>query len=120
MYNILQKYFSSLVFLIKVLIIAGAYYVISDKLLNNDHFSNFLWSERIESLGSTRCIISHFSIIVNRSQLGCLRSKKWQSLVATIKTYLYQDFGSTKSGLSCSVAHYSKQDWRVRCKGGLL
>ena len=85
MYNILQKYFSSLVFLIKVLIIAGAYYVISDKLLNNDHFSNFLWSERIESLGSTGVSFLIFLLLLTAVNWA-LEIKKWQSLVATIKT----------------------------------
>jgi len=84
MYNILQKYFSSLVFLIKVLIITGAYYVISDKLLNNDHFSHFLWSERFESLGSTG--LSFLIFLLFLSLLNwVLEVKKWQSLVATIK-----------------------------------
>ena len=51
MYNILQKYFSSLVFLTKILIIAGAYYMISDKLLNDISFNRVLWLEEIESKG---------------------------------------------------------------------
>ncbi|MDN3642778.1 lysylphosphatidylglycerol synthase domain-containing protein [Lutimonas halocynthiae] len=80
----MQKYFSSLVFLIKVLIITGAYYVISDKLLNNDHFSNFLWSERIESLGSTGVSFLIFLLLLTVVN-WVLEIKKWQSLVVTIK-----------------------------------
>lgn len=103
MYNILQKYFSSLVFLIKVLIIAGAYYVISDKLLNNDHFSNFLWSERIDSLGSTGLSFLIFLILLTAVNWA-LEIKKWQSLVVTIKnislkTSAEQSFASLTASL---------------------
>jgi len=73
------------VFLIKVLIIAGSYYVISNKLLNNDHFSNFLWSERIESLGSTGVSFLIFLLLLTAVNWA-LEIKKWQSLVASIKT----------------------------------
>lgn len=72
-------------FLIKVLIIAGAYYVISDKLLNNDHFSNFLWSERIDSLGSTGLSFLIFLLLLTALNWA-LEIKKWQSLVTTIKS----------------------------------
>ena len=103
MYNILQKYFSSLVFLIKVLIITGAYYVISDKLLNNDHFSNFLWSERIESLGSTGVSFLIFLLLLTVVN-WVLEIKKWQSLVVTIKnislkTSAEQSFASLTASL---------------------
>lgn len=72
-------------FLIKVVIIAGAYYVISDKLLNNDHFSHFLWSERIESLGSTGLSFLIFLLLLSFVN-WVLEVKKWHSLVATIKS----------------------------------
>lgn len=52
MYNILQKYFSGLVFLIKVLILAGAYFVISEKLLHDAVRIGPHWQERIETLGT--------------------------------------------------------------------
>lgn len=83
MYNILQKYFSSLVFLIKILIIAGAYYVISDKLLNNSNFNSFLWFERIETLGSTS-VSFIFSILLFTFINWLLEILKWKSLVGSI------------------------------------
>jgi hypothetical protein len=83
MYNNLQKYFSSLVFLIKILIIAGAYYVISDKLLNDSSFSSFLWMERMEVLGSTSLsfvLLLLLFTLINWS----LEILKWKTLVSFV------------------------------------
>jgi len=83
MYNNLQKYFSSLVFLIKILIIAGAYYVISDKLLNDSNFNSFLWFERFETLGSSG-VSFMISIVLFTLINWILEILKWKSLVSTI------------------------------------
>jgi len=83
MYNNLQKYFSSLVFLIKILIIAGAYYVISDKLLNDSNFNSFLWFERFETLGSSS-VSFIFSILLFTLINWLLEILKWKSLVSSI------------------------------------
>jgi len=72
-------------FLIKVLIIAGAYYVISDKLMNHDSFSHFLWSERIESLGISGLSFLLFLLFLSVIN-WTLEVKKWQTLVSTITT----------------------------------
>jgi hypothetical protein len=83
MYNNLQKYFSSLVFLIKILIIAGAYYVISDKLLNDSNFSSFLWMERMELLGSASLsfiLLLLLFTLINWS----LEILKWKTLVSFV------------------------------------
>lgn len=85
MYNILQRYFSSLLFLIKVLIISGAYYVISDKLMNHDSFSHFLWSESINSLGISSLSFLIFLLFLSAVNWA-LEVKKWQSLVSTVTT----------------------------------
>lgn len=84
MYNILQKYFSSFIFLIKVLIISGAYYVISDKLINENFMNSFLWSERMGHLGTKGVLILtalFLCTIVNWS----LEIFKWQSLVKSVR-----------------------------------
>ncbi len=83
MYNILQKYFSSLVFLIKILIIAGAYYMISDKLLNDVNFNSVLWIEKIDSrgfAGGSLVLLLLFFTLIN----WLLEILKWQSLVSTL------------------------------------
>lgn len=80
MYNILQKYFSSLVFLTKILIIAGAYYMISDKLLNDISFNRVLWLEEIESkgyMGFSLILLLLFFTLIN----WLFEILKWQSLV---------------------------------------
>ena len=83
MYNNLQKYFSSLVFLIKILIVAGAYYVISDKLLNDSNFSSFLWMERIEILGSTS--LSFILLLLLFTLINwLLEILKWKTLVSSV------------------------------------
>ena len=101
MYDILQKYFSSIVFLIKVMIIAGAYYVISDKLLNYDNFNQLLWSERIESLGSlgfSFVLFLLFLSVVNWT----LEVLKWQSLVEMIEHISFKT--SAKQSLASLTA----------------
>ena len=83
MYNILQKYFSSLVFLTKILIIAGAYYVVSDRLLNDGNFNGILWLERIDSMGGsslTIIILLFFFTLMNWS----LEIFKWKTLVSSV------------------------------------
>lgn len=83
MYNNLQKYFSSLVFLIKILIVAGAYYVVSDKLLNDSSFSSFLWMERIEVLGSAS--FSYILLLLLMTLINwSLEILKWKTLVSAV------------------------------------
>ena len=83
MYNNLQKYFSSLVFLIKILIVAGAYYVISDKLLNDSNFNSFLWMERFDILGSTS--LSFILLLVFFTLINwLLEILKWKTLVSSV------------------------------------
>ena len=88
-------------FLIKVLIIAGAYYVISDKLLNHDSFSHFLWSERINSLGISGLFFLFFILFLSVVNWA-LEVKKWQSLVSTITTISLQT--SAKQSLASLAA----------------
>lgn len=83
MYNNLQKYFSSFVFLIKILIVSGAYYVISDKLLNDGNFSSFLWMERIEVLGSAS--FSYILLLLLMTLINwSLEILKWKTLVSAV------------------------------------
>ena len=101
MYNNLQKYFSSLVFLIKLLIIAGAYYVISDKLINNSNFNSFLWFESFETLG-----LSGLSFILSILLLSLinwfLEILKWKSLVSSISNISF--IQATKQSLASLTA----------------
>ena len=83
MYNNLQKHFSSLVFLIKILIIAGAYYVISDKLLNDSNFNSFLWLERIEVLGPYGVSFMFFLVLFTLIN-WLFEILKWKSLINSI------------------------------------
>ena len=72
-----------MVFLIKILIVAGAYYVISDKLLNDSNFSSFLWMERIEILGSTS--LSFILLLLLFTLINwLLEILKWKTLVSSV------------------------------------
>ena len=88
-------------FLIKVIIIAGAYYLISDRLLYNDNFNQFLWSERIESLGTLGFSFVIFLLLLSILN-WVLEVLKWQSLVETIKQISFKT--SAKQSLSSLTA----------------
>ncbi|MGI9533280.1 hypothetical protein [Lutimonas sp.] len=83
MYNILQKYFSSLVFLVKVIIIAGAYYIISEKLLHDSNFQQIAWTERMSVLGPWG-VMFLIGILFLSLFNWILEIFKWQSLVDLI------------------------------------
>ena len=101
MYNNLQKYFSSLVFLIKILIVAGAYYVISDKLLNDSNFSSFLWMERVEIMGSTS--LSFILLLLLFTLINWLLEVfKWKSLVSFVSHISF--FQAAKQSLASLTA----------------
>ena len=83
------------------MIIAGAYYVISDKLLHYDNFNQLLWSERIESLGSlgfSFVLFLLFLSVVN----WALEVLKWQSLVEMIEHISFKT--SAKQSLASLTA----------------
>ena len=101
MYNILQKYFSSFIFLIKILIIGGAYYVISDKLINDNYINSFLWSERIENLG-TKGFTILFLLLSFTVINWLLEILKWQNLVKTVKDISFSQ--AAKQSLSSLTA----------------
>lgn len=83
MYNNLKKYFPGLVFLIKILIIAGAYYVISDKLLQNGGLNGYLWVDRLNELGSDG--FSFILLLILLSFLNWwLEILKWKTLVRSV------------------------------------
>jgi len=101
MYNNLQKYFSSLVFLIKILIVAGAYYVISDKLLNDSNFNSFLWMERFDILGSTS--LSFILLLVFFTLINwLLEILKWKTLVSSVSQISF--FQAAKQSLASLTA----------------
>lgn len=84
MYDNLQKYFSSFIFIIKILIIGGAYYIISSKLLHDDNFNSILWTESILSNGYLGFFFIFILILFTFFNWN-LEILKWKSLVKTIK-----------------------------------
>lgn len=101
MYNNLQKYFSSLVFLIKLLIIAGAYYVISDKLINDSNFNRFLWIESFKTLGLSG--VSFMLLILLFTLINWfLEILKWKSLVSSVSNISF--FQAAKQSLASLTA----------------
>ncbi len=83
------------------MIIAGAYYVISDKLLHYDNFNQLLWSERIESLGSLG--LSFVIFLLSLSVINwTLEILKWQSLTEMIEHISFKT--SAKQSLASLTA----------------
>jgi hypothetical protein len=84
MYNISQKYFLQLVFFAKILIIAGAYYIISTKILDHGVFNNELLIEEFSSFRLTDYSFLLFLLIFSLSN-WILEIFKWKSLVKFIR-----------------------------------
>ena len=83
------------------MIIAAAYYVISDKLLHYDNFNQLVWSERIESLGSLG--LSFVIFLLSLSVINwALEILKWQSLVEMIEHISFKT--SAKQSLASLTA----------------
>lgn len=84
MYNISQKYFLQLVFFAKILIIAGAYYIISSKILDHGVFNNQLL---IDEFGSFKFIDYSFLLLLLILSLTnwILEIFKWKALVKFVK-----------------------------------
>lgn len=101
MYNNLKKYFSSLVFLIKILIIAGAYYVISDKLLNDGNFNSFLWQERFETLNVNSLSIIFLLLLLTIGN-WFLEILKWKNLTSFVTNISFNE--AAKQSLSSLTA----------------
>lgn len=101
MYNNLKKYFSGLVFLIKILIITGAYYVISDKLLYNGNLNGYLWTERLNEWGTEG--FSFILIMLLLSLLNWwLEILKWKTLVSSVSNISH--IQATKQSLASLTA----------------
>jgi len=101
MYNILQKYFSRLVFLIKILIISGAYYVISEKVLHEAVHSSALWRERFDAMGTTgfSFVLILFACTVVNWLLEILR---WRVLAGSLNPISFES--AVKQSLSSLTA----------------
>lgn len=83
MYNNLQKYFSSFVFLIKVLIVSGAYYIISDRLIHNAMSSGSLWNNKLQNPGLEG--LSIVTVLLFLSVVNwLLEIAKWRSLTSSV------------------------------------
>lgn len=87
--------------MIKLIIIAGAYYIISDKLLHYENFSQVLWTERISVLGVWGLVF--FVGILFLSLLNWIfEIFKWRSLVESI--YPMSFHASAKQSLASLTA----------------
>lgn len=84
MYNISQKYFLQLVFFAKILIIAGAYYIISSKILDHGVLNSQLL---IDEFGSFTLLDYPFLLFLILLSLTnwILEIFKWQALVKFVK-----------------------------------
>lgn len=101
MYNISQKYFSRLVFFAKILIIAGAYYIISAKILDRGNFNTHLL---IDQFSSFDFLTYPFMLLLMLLSLvnWVLEILKWQSLVQFIKLISFSK--ATSQSLSSLTA----------------
>ena len=101
MYNISQKYFSRLVFFAKILIIAGAYYVISEKILDNGHINTHLLSDQFSAF---EFLAYPFILLLLLLSLAnwVLEILKWQSLVQFVKPISFSK--ATSQSLSSLTA----------------
>ena len=103
MYNILQKYFSSFLFIIKLLILSGAYYVISQRLFNENNFNGRLWTDQLDGMGSAGLafmLLIVFFTLVN----WILEISKWKTLMEGLQKIsfseaLEQSLGSLTASL---------------------
>ena len=103
MYNIFQNYKSTLILLIKLLLVGGAYFFISQKIKNNDLLYNneFLTGlgRRIFDKPFTLFIIFLFTFIN-----WFLEIIKWQTLVSSIKKIsFYEALEQSLSSLTASL-----------------
>lgn len=101
MYNISQKYFSGLVFFIKILIISGAYYIISGRLLDQGGLQGFLSDQARIAFD-----LSDYAFIVLLLFFSLtnwiLEIQKWKSLVAFVAPVSF--FSAAKQSLASLTA----------------
>ncbi len=98
MYNIFQKYKSAFVIFVKILIVGGAYYIISKKIIIN---SNFL--EHIDSnvFNNYILLLTILSFSISNWLLEVL---KWKSLVNSIRYIsFYEALKQSSSSLTSSL-----------------
>lgn len=101
MYNISQKYKSVFIFIIKLLIIGGAYYIISRKISTNSvlNSSEFLTNIQANILNNYLIIFSILSFTILNWLLEII---KWKTLVSSIKNISF--FEAAKQSLSSLTA----------------
>lgn len=101
MYNFLQKYKSVFIFIVKLIIICGAYYIISYNISNNQvlNSSEFLTSIRVNILNYPTIIISVLLLTLSNWVLEIF---KWKTLVSTVTNISF--FNAAKQSLSSLTA----------------
>jgi len=103
MYNISQKYKSAFILLVKLLIVGGAYYFISQKIKNNELIYNtkFLTDLSKNILDNTYVL---FLIFLFTFFNWLLEIIKWKTLVSSIKKIsFYEAFKQSLSSLTASL-----------------
>ena len=101
MYNILHKYKSVFFFIIKLFIIGGAYYFISDKISSNKvlNSSEFLISVKTNILNNNFILLTIILFTISNWLLEII---KWKTLVSSIKIISFTE--AAKQSLSSLTA----------------
>ena len=84
MYNISQKYFSGLVFFTKILIISGAYYIISGRLLDQGGLHGFLTDQARIAFDLSDYALILLLLLFSLTN-WILEIQKWKSLVTFVE-----------------------------------
>jgi len=103
MYNISQKYKSAFIILTKILIIGGAYYLISKKILNNEFMNKSVFFEKLTAniFDNSLVLITIISFTISN---WLLEITKWKSLVSSIKYIsFYKAFKQSLASLTASL-----------------
>ena len=85
MYDISKKYYPGLTFFGKLLIIAGAYYVITEKAVHEGHWSGII-SQAVPSDPTVRELLLLPFLLLLSALNWWLEVRKWQELVASLKS----------------------------------
>ena len=101
MYNISYKYKSVLILFIKLILVFGAFYIISNKISNSEILKNAAFYNYLRSniLNNYFILISVFLFTVSN---WLLEIKKWKSLVSSIKQITF--YQASKQALSSLTA----------------
>lgn len=103
MYNISKKYYPGLTFFGKLLILAGAYYVIAEKVMQQGHWTGIIGKAWPSGLSLPE--LSLLPLLLLLSALNWwLEARKWQALAASLKSIsLVQAIRQSLASLTVSL-----------------